>query len=112
MTFAEIRAMEKPKKRPERMNLWPRRLLRWKIVMLSAAEEMKKARMTAEMGMSTERVGVRPRPAYLGGYGGPFVKMLAMILDEGDDDFVVFLMVVAMVLYVHAAWRRFHWEMP
>lgn len=43
--------------------------------------------------------------------------MLAMMLDEDGDDFVVFLMVMVMVLvvlYVHAsAWRRrFDWGLP
>ncbi|KAK8931922.1 hypothetical protein VCV18_000452 [Metarhizium anisopliae] len=52
-----------PKRRAERMNLCPRRRLRWKMVMLRAAEATKRAMKTDERGVSTEFVGAPPRLA-------------------------------------------------
>lgn len=71
MTSAVVRAMQKPKTMPEMINLWPRRRLTCRMVMLVAAPATKKSRSTAQMGSSSFGVGMPPRAAVVGGYGGP-----------------------------------------
>lgn len=60
MTREAMRAMQKPKRRAEKRNLWERRRLSWKIVMWVVAARMKRRRREEEMGMSRGGVGVRP----------------------------------------------------
>ena len=63
MIQVTMRAMQKPNIMADMMNLWPLRLLSWKIVMWAIAPQMKRKRKTAVMGTSTEMVGTPPRPA-------------------------------------------------
>jgi len=55
--------MQKPNMAPDIRNLWPRRRLRWKIVMWATAPRRKMRRKTAVTGTSREMVGWPPRPA-------------------------------------------------
>lgn len=70
-TLAIIRAIQKPNRRAERMNLCERRLFNWKMVMLRAAPVTNKPSSTPLIGSSTDGVGLPPRPAVVGRYGGP-----------------------------------------
>lgn len=69
MTHVVIRAMQKPNIMPDMMNLWPRLLFIWKMVIWATAPQMKRNKKTAEMGTSVETVGTPPRLAVVGGYG-------------------------------------------
>lgn len=57
---ATTRAMQKPKRRPEKRNLKPIRRLIWKIVMFMAARARNTTRRTAHTGTSMDRVGLPP----------------------------------------------------
>lgn len=70
-TQAVMRAMQKPKRAPEALNLCPRRLFFWKMVICVAAAAMKRKRKTAVMGSSTLVLGTPPKPAVLDAYGPP-----------------------------------------
>lgn len=69
MDRATIRAMQKPKSRTEKKNLYDLRRLRWKMVMFVAAPATKRARKMAQMGMSGVRPGTPPEAAVGGGKG-------------------------------------------
>lgn len=69
ITHVVIRAIQKPNSTPEIINLCPRFLFTWKMVMCATAPRMKSTRKTARIGTSTLTVGMRPDPAFLGGYG-------------------------------------------
>lgn len=68
---ATVRAMQKPKEATDGMNLYPRFLFFWKIVIWPAAQARNMAIKTAETGTSTEIVARPPTPALVGRYGGP-----------------------------------------
>ena len=62
---------DSPKSSMLRMNLWPRLLFSWKIVICVAAPPMKRARKTAVTGMSTDFLGAPPSCHICGAYGPP-----------------------------------------
>lgn len=52
-------------------NLWPRRRFESMIAILPMPANMKRPRNTAVIGTSREGVGIPPKDAVEGGYGGP-----------------------------------------
>lgn len=70
-TMVVVRAMQNPNIKPDMMNLWPRRLFSWKIVMWPAAASRYRNMKTDAMGTSTPVEGIPPTAAVVGAYGGP-----------------------------------------
>lgn len=64
-----ILAMQKPKRRPDMMNLWFRRRLIWRMVMCVTAPITKRTRKIEVIGSSRVFVGDPPSPAVVGRYG-------------------------------------------
>jgi hypothetical protein len=78
--------MQKPNTAADGINLWPLARFRRKMVICATAPIRKRARKTAEIGTSTDTVGVPPKAAFDGGYGGPGI-IEGRGLAEGDDMF-------------------------
>jgi hypothetical protein len=76
LTFNLIESNNLPNIIPDMRNLWPFRLLSWKIVMCVAAPHIKRKRNTAATGTSRATVGTPPSDAVAGGYGGPVAGII------------------------------------